>query len=69
MAKTGPWGLYYFTAVCGGILGVAACIYRITLAGKVGNQVPFIPVPKTSPMVSVLDPRSNPEGYSHDIKS
>jgi MFS family permease len=64
MAKTGPFGLYHFTAVCGGVLGVAACIYRIKLAGRVVDQVPFIPVPKTSPIVSVLDPRTNPEGHS-----
>jgi MFS family permease len=69
MAKVGPWGLYHFTAVCGGILGVAACIYRIKLAGRVEDQVPFIPLPKTSPMVGVLDPRSNPEDYSHDGKT
>ena len=69
MAKVGPWGLYHFTAVCGGILGVAACIYRLKLAGRVEDQVPFIPMPKTSPMVGVLDPRSNPEDYSHDGKT
>jgi MFS family permease len=65
MAKTGPWGLYHFTAVCGGVLGLATCIGRIKLAGNVEGQVPFIPVPKTSPMVGVLDPRSSPEGRSH----
>jgi hypothetical protein len=48
---------------------VAACIYRKKPAGKVEDQVPFIPMPKTSPMVSVLDPRGNPEGYSHDGKT
>jgi MFS family permease len=69
MTKTGPWGLYHFTAVCGGVLGGAACIYRMKLAGRVVDQVPFIPEPKTSPMVSVLDPRSNPEGHSHGEKT
>ena len=69
MAKTGPWGRYHFTASCGGVLGVAACIYRKKLAGKVEDKVPFIPIPKTSPMVSLLDPRGNPEGYSHDGKT
>ena len=64
MAKTGPWGLYHFTAVCGGILGVAAFICRKNLARKVEDQVSFVPMPKTSPMVGVLDPRSNPEDYS-----
>ena len=64
MSKFGPWGLYHFTAVCGGLLGLSACIGRLKLAGKVEDQVPFIPLPKTSPMVGVLDPRSNPEHYS-----
>ena len=68
MAKAGPWGLYHFTAVCGGVLGVASCIYRIKV-GKVEDQVPFIPMPKTSPVVGVLNPRGNPEGYSHDQKT
>ena len=66
MAKAGPWGLYHFTAVCGGVLGLAACICRKKLAGKFEDQVPFIAMPKTSPMVGVLDPRRNPEGYSND---
>jgi MFS family permease len=69
MAKAGPWGLYHFTAICGGVLGVAACIYRIKIAGRVEDQVPFIPMPKTSPVVGVLNPRGNPEGYSHDQKT
>jgi MFS family permease len=69
MAKTGPWGLYHFTAACGGVLGVTACIYRKKPARKVEDQVPFFPVPKTSPMVGVLDPRSNPEGCYHDGKT
>jgi MFS family permease len=66
MAKTGAWGLYHFTAACGGILGLAAGIGRIKLAGKVEDQVPFIPMPKTSPVVGVLNPRSVPEGHRHD---
>jgi len=69
IAKTGPWGLYYFIAVCGGVLGVTAGIYRKKLTGKGENQVSFIPVPKTSPMVGVLDPRVDPEDYSHDGKA
>jgi len=36
---------------------------------KVEDQITFIPMPKTSPMVGVLDPRSNPEGFSHDGKT
>ena len=69
ISKTGPWGLYHFTAVCGGVLGGAAFIYRKKLSGRVEDQVPFFPMHRTSPMVGVLDPRSNPEGYSHDGKT
>ncbi len=61
---TGPWGLYHFTAVCGGLLGGAAWICRNKLPGKVEDQVPYIPIPKTSPIVSVLDPRGDPEGFT-----
>jgi MFS family permease len=64
MAHAGPWGLYYFTGACGGVFSLAAFIGRKKLAGKVRDQVPFIPMPKTSPMVSVLDPRCNSEEYS-----
>jgi len=63
IAKIGPWGLYYFTAICGGILGGAAWIFRKKLPGKIEDQVPFIPIPKTSPIVSTLDPRGDPYGY------
>jgi MFS family permease len=69
MAMTGPWGLYHFTAACGGVLGASAGIYRKKIAGRVEDQVQFIPLPKTSPMVGVLDPRSNLENYSHDGKT
>ncbi|MEA3232614.1 MAG: MFS transporter [Thermodesulfobacteriota bacterium] len=64
IAKIGPWGLYYFTAICGGILGGAAWIFRKKLPGKIEDQVPFIPIPKTSPIVSTLDPRGDPYGYA-----
>jgi len=66
MAKTGPWGLYHFTAACGGVLGAAAYIGRKKLAGRMEDQVPFVAIPKTSPVVSTLDPRGNPAGYSDD---
>ena len=66
MAKTGPWGLYHFTAICGGILGAAAGLYRIKSLGMVEARVPFVSVPKTSPVVSVLDPRRNPQDGSSD---
>lgn len=61
IAKIGPWGLYYFMAACGGLLGVATWIFRKKLPGKISDQVPFIPIPKTSPIVSTLDPRGEPD--------
>jgi MFS family permease len=62
IAKIGPWGLYYFMAVCGGLLGGSAWIFRKKLPGKITDQVPFVPIPKTSPIVSTLDPRGEPHG-------
>ena len=64
IAIIGPWGLYYFTAVCGGILGGAAWIFRKKLSSKIEDEVPYIPIPKTSPIVSTLDPRGEPDGYA-----
>ena len=49
-----------------GLLGLSACIGRLKLAGKVEDQVPFIPLPKTSPIVGVLDPRRMPEGHLNE---
>ncbi len=64
ISKVGPWGLYYFTAVCGGTLGVVALIYRNIQPSNVEDQVAFIPIPRTSPVVSTLDPRGESENYS-----
>jgi len=58
----GPWGLYYFTAVLGGFLGLATWIGRRKMACNKENQVPFVPIPKTSPVISALDPRGHAAG-------
>jgi len=63
IARIGPWGLYLFTAICGGILGGTAWIYRNKFQINVEDQVPFIPMPKTSSVVSTLDPRGDPGGH------
>jgi MFS family permease len=63
IAWVGPWGLYHFTATCGGILGCAAWICRKWLKGKFEDQVPFVYIPRTSPVVSALDPRGDPDDY------
>ncbi|MBW2611216.1 MAG: MFS transporter [Deltaproteobacteria bacterium] len=66
ISKVGPWGLYYFTAACGGTLGVVAWIYRHKLPSNVEDQVAFVPIPRTSPVVSHFDPRGEAEGFSND---
>lgn len=69
IAKTGPWGLYHFTAICGGILGGTAWIFRKKLPSKVEDQVPFIPIPKTSPVVSTFDPRGGTDDHTETENS
>lgn len=61
IAWVGPWGFYHFTAMCGGLLGGAAWICRKKLRVKTDEQVPYIPIPKTSPVISTLDPRGDPD--------
>ncbi len=69
ISKVGPWGLYYFTAACGGILGVVAWIYRHKLPSNVEDQVAFVPIPRTSPVVSHFDPRGEAEGFFNDAET
>ncbi|MEN8244416.1 MAG: hypothetical protein ABFS43_05895 [Thermodesulfobacteriota bacterium] len=66
IAKVGPWGLYLFTAFCGGVLGLAALGYRHKQPSNVEEQVAFVPIPRTSPVVSHFDPRGEPGGYDED---
>jgi len=61
IALIGPWGLYIYTACCGGILGVAAWGYRQKMPSSVEDQVAFVPIPRTSPVVSHFDPRHEDE--------
>ena len=61
IALIGPWGLYFFTALCGGILGLAAWGYRQQKPASVEDQVAFVPIPRTSPVVSHFDPRHEAE--------
>ena len=62
MSKVGPFGLYYFTAGCGGTLGLVVWSLRNKLPGNFEEQVPYIPIPRTSPVVSNIDPRGEQEG-------
>ncbi|MEE4265061.1 MAG: MFS transporter [Desulfobacteraceae bacterium] len=61
ISKIGPYGLYYFTAGCGGTLGIIVWGLRNKLPRNFENQVPYIPIPKTSPVVSTIDPRGEHE--------
>jgi MFS family permease len=61
IALVGPWGLYVFTAFCGCILGLAAWGYRKKKPVSVEEQVAFVPIPRTSPVVSHFDPRHEAE--------
>ncbi len=60
IALVGPWGLYFFTAGCGGILCLSAWGYRYNRPGNMEDQVAFVPIPRTSPVVSQFDPRGEP---------
>jgi MFS family permease len=57
MSKIGPFGLYYFTAGCGGALGVLVLTLRSKLPCNIEAQVPYIPIHCASPVVSNLCPR------------
>ena len=66
IALVGPWGLYIFTASCGGILCLAAWWYRLKQPTNVEDQVAFVPIPRTSPVVSHFDPRGEPISDADD---
>jgi MFS family permease len=61
ISKVGPFGLYYFTAGCGGTLGAVVWSLRNKLPSNFEEQVPYIPIPRTSPVVSNIDPRGEHE--------
>ena len=68
IALVGPWGLYFVTAFCGGMLGLAAWGYRRIQPSSMEDQVAFVPIPRTSPVVSHFDPRGEAGGYDEDEK-
>ena len=63
ISKIGPYGLYYFTAACGGALGLVVWSLRNKLPGNFEDQVPYVSIPRTSPVVSRLDPRGEHGAY------
>jgi MFS family permease len=57
ISMIGPFGLYYYTAACSGVLGVVVLGLRNKLPRNFEEQVPYVPIPRTSPVVSKFDPR------------
>lgn len=66
VSKLGPFGLYYFTAFCGGGLGLIVWSLRKRLSRTLADQVPTIPIPRTSPVVGAIDPRGEDIEYRDD---
>lgn len=58
MSAVGPGGVYLFIAVCTLLLGVGAWFYKEKAKVPTAEQAHCIPVPRTSPVASVLDPRA-----------
>ncbi len=61
MSAVGPSGVYLFITLCTLVLGTGAWFYREKDKVATADQVHCIPVPRTSPVASVLDPRGEPE--------
>ncbi len=61
MGAFGPTGMYLFMSACSGLFGAGALLYRSRRQTPMEDQVPFIPVPRTSAVVTALDPRVEPE--------
>lgn len=61
MALIGPRGFYGFGMVVALVVGLFA-LWRMTrrAAPAMEDQAPFVAMPRTSPMVSELDPRTDP---------
>jgi MFS family permease len=54
MSMVGPFGLYFFMAGCGMILGSMALAARRKMACNLEGQAPYIPIHGTSPVVNSL---------------
>ncbi|MEQ8817319.1 MAG: MFS transporter [Thalassobaculum sp.] len=59
IALVGPSGFYGFGVVVATLVGLFA-LWRMTRRAAPEDQGPFVAVPRTSPMVSDLDPRAEP---------
>lgn len=58
MSVAGPGGLFWFVAA-GNVLLAAFCAYRMVTRAAPAVTVPYVPVPRTSPVVFALDPRAD----------
>lgn len=69
MSAVGPSGVYLFIALCTLLLGTSAWFYREKAKVPTAEQAHCIPVPRTSPVASVLDPRGESEEDSSPPQS
>jgi len=57
MGLVGPWGFYGFGTTVALAVGLFA-VWRMTRRAAPEDQAPFVAMPRTSPVVSELDPRA-----------
>jgi MFS family permease len=65
MAPIGPNGLYVFIAVVSLIFALAVLIYRLLETPKPEEPVPYVTVPRTSPVISSIHPHSDDDQEHH----
>ena len=58
MGRFGPAGLYLFLAACTGVFGTGALVHRRLEKPRPEQPVPYIPVPRTSAVISTIHPYS-----------
>jgi len=68
MKFLGPEGLYAFIALCSGLLAAAVIRFRPAAKPAYEEALPYMPVPRTSHVVTALDPRTAPSSTdrTHD---
>jgi MFS family permease len=69
MAWLGPPGLYGFIALCTGCFGVMTALFRLLEKPKPEEAVPYIPVPRTSPVITAIHPYSEAEPEDEEAAS
>ena len=67
MSKLGPPGLYVFIAIITTIFGITVILYQFLEKPKAEEQVPYIPVPRTSPIINVIHPHSETDETGDDV--